>query len=146
MTCWIVTVHAHRLSSPADWGWKNVSTHRSSRPPIETADGWLTFYHGMRQTAAGCLYRVGVALFALDEPGVCLMRSNEWLLGPETAYERQGDVGDVVFPCGHTVGDDGDSLNIYYGAADTSIGIATGRISEILQWLKGHSKESPPQP
>ena len=130
----------HRLMLVARRGpWWDANKIGLASPPIETAEGWLTFYHGMRQTAAGCLYRTGVALFALEHPTECLLRSDEWILGPEADYERKGDVADVVFPCGHTIGDDGDSLNIYYGAADTSVGIATGRISEILRWLKGHS-------
>jgi predicted GH43/DUF377 family glycosyl hydrolase len=67
------------------------------------------------------------------------MRGDEWIMGPHEDYERQGDVGYVVFPCGHTIADDGDTINLYYGAADTSIGLATGRISELLRWLKSHS-------
>ena len=55
---------------------------------------------------------------------------------PEEPYELHGDVGSVVFPCGHTVGDDGDSINLYYGAADTSIALATTRISTLLDWLE----------
>src|SRR4030067_573093 len=68
------------------------------------------------------------------------MRSDEWIFGPREAYERQGDVAGVVFPCGYTIGDDGDTLNVYYGAADTCIGLATGRISEILNWLDNHAE------
>ena len=47
-----------------------------------------------------------------------------------------GDVGDVVFPCGYTVADDGDTLHLYYGAADTSIALATGSIRAMLDWLR----------
>ena len=61
-------------------------------------------------------------------------------MGPETDYERTGDVGDVVFPCGYSLGKDGDSLNLYYGAADTSIALAQGSISEMLAWLKDNSQ------
>jgi predicted GH43/DUF377 family glycosyl hydrolase len=57
-------------------------------------------------------------------------------MGPEMDYERMGDVGYVVFPCGYTIGDDGDKLNLYYGAADTSIALATAGIGELLSWLK----------
>jgi len=53
--------------------------------------------------------------------------------------KRQGDVGDVVFPCGTTIGPDRDTLSIYYGAADTCIGLATASISELLAWLDRHS-------
>ena len=54
-------------------------------------------------------------------------------MSPDASYERMGDVPNVVFPCGSIV--DGDLLRIYYGAADTSVGLATGRISELLEVL-----------
>ena len=56
-------------------------------------------------------------------------------MGPEAAYERAGDVSDVVFPCGYVIGDDGDTLNVYYGAADSSIALASGSIRAMLDWL-----------
>jgi predicted GH43/DUF377 family glycosyl hydrolase len=96
-------------------------------------------YHGVRQTAAGCLYRVGLVLLDAQDPGRVLRRGDEWVFGPHEDYERQGDVGDVVFPCGITLGPDRDALNIYYGAADTCIGLATARVSELLAWLDGHT-------
>ena len=49
-----------------------------------------------------------------------------------------GDVPNVTFPCGATIADDGDGLNLYYGAADTSIGLATGSIGQILSWFEQH--------
>jgi hypothetical protein len=55
-------------------------------------------------------------------------------------YEVQGDVDNVVFPCGTTTGDDGDTLLMYYGAADTSIGVARGSIGEILEWLDANAE------
>jgi predicted GH43/DUF377 family glycosyl hydrolase len=82
------------------------------------------------------LYRLGVALLALDQPDRCLARGDTWIFGPESDYEREGDVGHVVFPCGYTIGDDGDALNLYYGAADTSVALATGSIRELLRGLK----------
>lgn len=53
-------------------------------------------------------------------------------------YERSGDVGNVAFPCGYTIGADGDTLQIYYGAADTSIALATSSIAKLLHWLDEH--------
>ena len=44
-------------------------------------------------------------------------------------YEQRGDVDNVVFPCGTTIAADGDTLRLYYGAADTSIAMATGEHS-----------------
>ena len=58
--------------------------------------------------------------------------------GPRQPYETKGDVGNVAFPCGYTVGADGDTLNLYYGAADTSIALATGSIRKLLAWLDEH--------
>ncbi len=57
------------------------------------------------------------------------------MFSPEEPYEQRGDVDNVVFPCGYTLGEDGDTLNIYYGAADTSIGLATGSVKKMLKWL-----------
>jgi predicted GH43/DUF377 family glycosyl hydrolase len=61
------------------------------------------------------------------------------MFGPEAAYERGGDVKDVVFPCGQTIGDDGDTINLYYGAADSSVALAIGSIRASLAWLKANS-------
>jgi predicted GH43/DUF377 family glycosyl hydrolase len=98
-------------------------------------------YHGVRQTASGSLYRLGVALLALDKPEECLARGDSWIFGPETEYERQGDVDDVTFPCGYTLGADGDTLRLYYGAADTCIALATGSVRRILAWLEHHASK-----
>lgn len=106
-----------------------------SPPPIETEHGWLVLYHGVRQTASGALYRQGLALFDLQDPGACLLRGDTWILGPEAIYEREGDVDNVVFPCGYTLAGDGDTVHLYYGGADTCICLATGSLKEMLAWL-----------
>jgi predicted GH43/DUF377 family glycosyl hydrolase len=116
--------------------WWDANKIGLSPPPIETDEGWLMLYHGVRRTPAGCLYRHGLALLDRNDPTKCLLRGDNWIMGPETEYERTGDVGDVVFACGYTVGDDGDTLNLYYGAADTCIALATGSVRELLSWLK----------
>ena len=105
-------------------------------PPLETAEGWLVMYHGVHQTAAGGLYRVGLALLDLEDPRIVLRRSDEWVMGPREAYEREGDVGGVVFPCGWVLDEAGDQLRIYYGAADSSVGLATASLSEVLAYLR----------
>lgn len=127
------------LMEPRLGSWWDSQRIGLGPPLIETKQGWLMLYHGTHQTAAGSLYRMGVALMDRANPVRCLRRSDEWIFGPRESYEREGDVSDVVFPCGCTIGDDGDTLNLYYGAADTSIGLATARISEILRWLEQHS-------
>lgn len=119
-------------------GWWDANKVGLSPPLIETERGWLMLYHGVRTTASGSLYRLGVALFDLERPSHLLLRGDEWIFGPEEKYETHGDVANVAFPCGTTVGSDGDTLNLYYGAADTSIAMAQGSLREILAWLDAH--------
>jgi len=116
-------------------GWWDANKIGLNSPPIETAKGWLVIYHGVRANAAGSIYRLGLALFDLHAPEICLKRSDEWIFGPEEPYERRGDVDNVVFPCGYTIAADGDTIHLYYGAADTSIALATGSLHAILEWL-----------
>ncbi len=113
-----------------------------SPPPIETPEGWLMIYHGVRRTPSSSIYRLGLALFDLNDPEKCLNRGDSWMFAPEAEYERRGDVQDVVFPCGYTIAPDGDTINLYYGAADSSIALAHGSTRALLNWLKanGHSE------
>jgi predicted GH43/DUF377 family glycosyl hydrolase len=130
----------HKLMLAARRGaWWDANKIGLSPPLIETSEGWLMIYHGVRHTAAGCLYRLGLALFDLEKPDVCIARGSPWIFGPEAPYEQQGDVGNVAFPCGLTIGDDGDTISLYYGAADTSIALATGSIRHLLRWLAANS-------
>ena len=57
-------------------------------------------------------------------------------LDPEEVYERHGDVGNVVFPCGYTIEPDGDTINMYYGAAYTCLALARGSIKGLLEWIR----------
>jgi predicted GH43/DUF377 family glycosyl hydrolase len=121
-------------------GWWDANKIGLSSAPIQTDSGWLLLYHGVRLTVAGGIYRLGLALLDLEDPRKVLMRGDEWLFGPEAHYERVGDVPDVVFPCGTTLADDGDTLHVYYGAADTSICLATASLSALLAWLEEHNR------
>jgi len=103
--------------------------------PIETQKGWMIFYHGVRITAAGAIYRVGLAMLDLEEPWKVLRRSDEWVLGPRELYERIGDVSDVVFPTGAVVHKETGQLHLYYGAADTAVAVATARLSDCIDYI-----------
>ncbi len=132
---------SHRLVLKAHkGGWWDANKVGLSPPLIETPEGWLMLYHGVRQTASGALYRVGVALLALDEPTRLLARGDSWIFGPEADYECEGDVANVTFPTGCTVAPDGDTLRVYYGAADTCVALATGSVRQILRWLGEHGR------
>jgi len=131
----------HKLMLEARRGaWWDANKIGLCNPPIETPRGWLVVYHGVRHTAAGALYRLGLALFDLESPEICLIRGDEWIFGAEEDYERVGDVGNVVFPCGHVVLPDGDTLRLYYGGADHCIALATTSISALLDWLDTHGR------
>src|SRR6188768_3460707 len=60
-------------------GWWDANKVGLSPPLIETPRGWLMIYHGVRHTAGGCLYRLGLALFALDRPDELLARGDSWV-------------------------------------------------------------------
>lgn len=127
----------HKMMLEARRGaWWDANKIGLSPPPIEIPEGWLVIYHGVRQTAAGSIYRLGLALFDLQTPEICLKRSDEWVFGPQRSYEQRGDVDNVVFPCGYTLGPDGDAIHLYYGAADTSIALATGSVRSLIDWLQ----------
>jgi len=132
---------SHKLMLEARRGaWWDANKIGMSPPPIETPAGWLMIYHGVRNTASGSLYRLGLALFDLKQPEICLLRGDSWIFGPEADYERSGDVHDVVFPCGYTLAPDGDTLNLYYGAADSCIALAHGSIRSLLAWLDANGR------
>ncbi|MFC1762425.1 glycosidase [Planctomycetota bacterium] len=103
--------------------------------PVETPQGWLIFYHGVRSTTASQIYRTGMVLLDLNAPWKVLRRSDEWILGPEALYERVGDVGDVVFPTGVVVDAAKDDLHLYYGAADCTIAVATAKLSDCIDYI-----------
>jgi predicted GH43/DUF377 family glycosyl hydrolase len=134
---------SHKLILEARRGaWWDARKIGLSPPPIETGEGWLLIYHGVRQTAGGTLYRLGLALFDLETPENCILRGDTWIFGPEAPYEREGDVDNVVFPCGYTVADDGDTLNLYYGAGDICVALARGSIQKMVEWLKRYGRPS----
>ncbi|NLW92158.1 MAG: glycosidase [Syntrophomonadaceae bacterium] len=116
-------------------GWWDNSRIGLAAPPIETADGWLILYHGVRITASGSIYRLGLAMLDLDDPRRVLHRSDEWIFGPEKSYERLGDVADVVFPCGWLLDDKTGLVKMYYGGADSCIALATAALSDLLQYV-----------
>jgi predicted GH43/DUF377 family glycosyl hydrolase len=107
-------------------------------PPLRTKEGWLVLFHGVKATAAGSLYRAGLALLDLDHPATVLARSDEWVFGPEAVYERTGDVPGVVFPTGWIADDDGN-VRMYYGAADTCVAVASARIDDLVGFAYSHS-------
>ena len=118
-------------------GWWDANKIGLSPPPLETPDGWLILYHGVRQTVNGSIYRLGLALVDLENPQRVLKRGDEWIFGPTADYEKEGDVDDVVFPCGWVHDNKTDQIRLYYGGADSVIAVATAQLSDLLDYIKG---------
>lgn len=138
----LVSWGGHIIVMPAKKGaYWDANKIGLSPPPIETEEGWLVIYHGVRVHASGSIYRLGLALLDKENPEICRLRGEPWIFGPEAPYELNGDVSQVVFPCGTTLAPDGDTLRIYYGAADSTIALATASVQELLEWLKKNSKD-----
>jgi len=124
------------------WG-KSRPVHYNGKPfidgfkmgagavPIKTEKGWLEIYHTVSQTCNGFIYRLKAMLLDLNDPSKVLGYTKDFILWPEHEYEMKGRVMNVVFTCNALLEDDG-TIKIYYGAADTNIGLAEGNIDEII--------------
>lgn len=121
--------------APREGAWWDSLRIGIGPPPLRTEHGWLLVYHGVKQTVSGDIYRVGLALLDLDEPTRVLRRLPSWVLAPTAPYERTGDIPNVVFPCGLVYEEATDELRIYYGAADTSICLASARLRDVIDAL-----------
>lgn len=123
----------HVIMRPeADWERKKIG---AGPPPIETDDGWLIIYHGVDHDH---VYRAGLALLDRDRPEQVLARHPLPVLEPDLAFERTGDIDNVVFPEGAVVIN--DILHLYYGAADRVIGYATAPLGDVLTLLRRRAR------
>ncbi len=113
-------------------------------PPIKTPSGWLLIYHGIADHfGAASIYQAGVALLDLEDPTRVISRGKYNILEPRELYELTGQVPNVVFPSGAIVEEttrngfaaDHSRVLVYYGAADTCVGLATTTISELYKQL-----------
>jgi beta-1,2-mannobiose phosphorylase / 1,2-beta-oligomannan phosphorylase len=102
-------------------------------PPLETTGGWLLIYHSVHDTSNGYVYTASAALLDLNPPHRELARLPYPLIQPEFAWETRGEVNNVIFPTGILL--EGDTLYIYYGAADEQIAVASVSLSHLLNEL-----------
>lgn len=122
--------------------WDAIKIGAGSQP-LKTRFGWLSIYHGVDYAL---VYRLGVMLTALDDPGKLLYRSPNAVLEPEAPYEKSGDPGrgikswvpNVVFTCGAVPSSDKelleaeDEILVYYGAGDAAICVATATVKDLV--------------
>lgn len=111
--------------------WDSVRIGAGAQP-IETDKGWLEICHGVKSTPSGDLYRLGCALFDLNDPSRLIGRSTIPILSPQELYERTGDVPNVIFTCGVIYEETEGELRIYYGAADTAICIGIAKVKDLI--------------
>jgi len=101
-------------------------------PPIHTPEGWLVIIHGVSLSCAGHRYSIGALLLDLENPEKIIGLTKRAILAPYAPYEFNGVVPNVVFPCGAIADLDQDEIRVYYGCADTYVGLATGSIKELI--------------
>jgi beta-1,4-mannooligosaccharide/beta-1,4-mannosyl-N-acetylglucosamine phosphorylase len=117
----------------------------SGPPPVKTRDGWLLIYHGIAtHFATSNIYQVGAALLDLEDPSTVIARTRYNILEPREMYEMVGQVPNVVFPGGMVVWESDDEgfalpesrVSLYYGAADTCVGLAETTIAQLIDACK----------
>jgi beta-1,4-mannooligosaccharide/beta-1,4-mannosyl-N-acetylglucosamine phosphorylase len=119
-------------------GWQ--STKIGAGPvPIETSEGWLLIYHGVNTTCNGFVYSAGAALLDLERPWKVVARCDPYLLTPTALYESVGNVPNVCFPCAALVDGATGRLALYYGCADTCVGVAFGYVQDIVAFVKANA-------
>ncbi len=112
------------------YDWERIKIG-SGTPPIKTEQGWLVIHHGIDRN--NC-YRAGAFLLSLNNPKKLLARSSEPILEPIKEYERE-EVKKVVFPTGAYVKN--RMLNVYYGASDKYVCLASCNLNKLLNSLSG---------
>jgi beta-1,4-mannooligosaccharide/beta-1,4-mannosyl-N-acetylglucosamine phosphorylase len=125
--------HRHVMRQATGWDWLKLGPGPA---PIETSEGWLTLFHGVVNSCTGYIYRAGVALLDLDEPWKVIGRAEPYILSPEEPYEVTGDVPCVVFPCAALCDANTGRMAIYYGAADSVVGLAFANARELVDFVK----------
>ena len=129
--------HRHVMSRGYEW-WESLKIGGGAAP-IETSEGWLLFYHGVCGTCSGYVYSIGGAILDLENPSIVKYRSESFLLTPEEWYEERGFVPNVTFPCATIHDPKTGRIAIYYGCADSYVGIAFCQFDEIMEYIKEHS-------
>lgn len=117
--------------------WENSKIGLAG-PPIKTDKGWILIYHGVSKKTKSIenrgeyqQYSLGLMLLDKEDPSKIIYRQKEPILEPELDWEvEDGFVPNVVFSCGHVIRD--GKLYVYYGGADTKIGLATCKMDDIL--------------
>lgn len=126
--------HRHVMSNGGQGWWQGLKIG-GGPAPVETTEGWLIFYHGVTETCNGYVYSMGAAILDLEQPSVVKYRCKNYVLTPEEWYEERGFVNNVIFPCAALHDAESGRIAIYYGAADSYVGVAYTQIEEIIAYI-----------
>lgn len=128
------------LISPLNYHWDEMKVGPGA-PPVKTEQGWLNIFHGVFETMAGAIYRLGVALHDLEDPSKLIGVADPWILQPEDSWEVSGYVPNVVFTCASIPEPDG-SIKIYWGGADSVMCVGTAQIDDLVQLCTNQSRNN----
>jgi len=100
--------------------------------PLRVEQGWLEIYHGVTFSCNGYMYSIGACILDCQDPSRVLARTIRPLLYPLEDYEKYGRVPMVTFTCNALLEENGE-VKVYYGCCDERIGLAVGRLDEIIK-------------
>ncbi|MBP7186108.1 MAG: glycoside hydrolase family 130 protein [Ruminococcus sp.] len=130
--------HRHVMGRSENW-WESLKIGGGAAP-IETDKGWLMLYHGVVNTCNGYVYSIGAAILDINEPSKVLRRCSNYILAPEEWYEERGFVPNVCFPCATLHDAETGRIAIYYGCADSYVGIAFTTVQELWDYIIKYDK------
>ena len=125
------------IIKPEAYHWDEMKVGPGATP-IKTDKGWLNIYHGVFDTMAGAVYRLGVALHDLEDPSIIKGISDQWILQPEDPWEITGYVSNVVFTCG-AVDEKNGTIKIYWGGADTVMCVGDAKVNDLTDLCLNNS-------
>ncbi|MBR1823253.1 MAG: glycoside hydrolase family 130 protein [Ruminococcus sp.] len=125
--------HRHVMGRSENW-WESLKIGGGAAP-IETDKGWLMLYHGVVNTCNGYVYSIGAAILDINEPSKVLHRCANYILAPTEWYEERGFVPNVCFPCATLHDPETGRIAIYYGCADSYVGIAFTTVQELYDYI-----------
>jgi beta-1,2-mannobiose phosphorylase / 1,2-beta-oligomannan phosphorylase len=122
-----------KIASPRKGKWDNLAIGIGG-VPIKTEQGWLVMYHGS-STGVKPIYHIGLMLLDLNNPSKVIKRTTKPILSPEKSWEIAGGVPHIVFSCAMI--EVNGVLYLYYGGADSVIGLATLPKKDVMKWITG---------
>lgn len=126
--------HRHVMAKGNKQWWQTLKIGGGAAP-IETSEGWLLFYHGVTGTCNGYVYSMGACILDIDNPSIVKYRCSNFILTPEEWYEERGFVANVIFPCAALTDAETGRIAIYYGAADSYVGLAFTNVDTIIDYI-----------